>query len=190
MPPHSTHFDFPLDVITEDCNTSTSSDFSFIKRSQHSSVLTVSKQQNEAKSVSFDEYDDVVEIQHIDDFPQEQVDDIWWSRQEQYDLRRTCFHLVGRANEGYVMDKEDMLGLEKHLKTVAKPVKKLRRDVYEAVFSLQEREEVSSSADRTRMIAEYIENSCAQSALKAHLSALKLAWELDAPDELDNLSSL
>jgi hypothetical protein len=190
MPPYSTHFDFALDVITEDCNTSTSSDLSFITKSQHSSAsAVVSKQQKKAQSVCFDQYDEMVEIQHIDDFSQGQVDDTWWSPQEQNDIRMECSHLVGRLNAGEVMDPEEMLGLEKHLKAVTKRMKRVRQSVYEGVFSLQEMEEVTSSAERTIMIAEFYKNCSATSALKARLSALKFALEVDT-DEVDDLSSL
>ena len=189
MPPHSNLVDFALDVIdTEDCNGSTSDDRSFIKWSQHSlASATSSKQQKKAKSVCFDQYDDMVEIEHVDDFSQEQVDDLWWSPQEQHDIRMTCCNLVERSNAGDVMNKEEMLGLEKHTHAVAKPVKKLRRAVYEAVFSIQEMEQASSSSAGAQpsLIAElYEESGCAKSSLKAHLSALKLAWEVDTESDL------
>jgi hypothetical protein len=100
----------------------------------------------------------------------------------------TCFNLVVRSNAGDVMDEEEMLGLEKHTKAVAKPVKRLRRAVYKAIFSLQEMEQVTSSSTAlTSLIAKFCEESCAKSALKARLSALKLAWEVDTEIGLSTL---
>ena len=181
MPPHSNLVGFALNVIeTEDCNGSTSNERSYIKMSQHFLASAAGKQQKRGKSVCFDQYDDIVGIKHVDDFSQEEIDELWWSPQEQYDIRITCFHLVTRSDAGDVMDEEEMLGLENHTKAVAKPVKIIRRAIYEAVFSLQETEQVtSSSAARTNLIAEFYEESCAKSSLKARLSALKLAWEVN-----------
>ena len=192
MPPHSNLVDFNLDLFEyEDDNSSTSSDLTLIKISQHSLVSAASKQQTKkAKSVCFHHYDDIGEIKHVDDFSEEEIDELWWSPQEQCDMRMTCLNLVGRFNAGDVMDREEMLGLEKHTKVVAKPAKRLRRAANAAVFRLQETEQVaSSSAARTSLIAEFYEVSCVNSALKARLSALKLAWDVLLDTEI-SLSSL
>jgi hypothetical protein len=185
MPPHSNLVDFAIDVIaTEDFDTSISSDLSLInlpsfKRSQASSVSAAnSKKQKKAKSVRFDEYDEVAEITHINNFSQRKVDRLWWSHQEQSEIRKTCLDLLRRFNAGEVMDEEEMLGLEKQTKACAEPVKRLRRVVNETVFSLQEAEQVTSSAARTSLIAEFYGKSCAKPALEARLAALKLAVEV------------
>ena len=73
---------------------------------------TTSKRPKKAKSVCFDQNDDMVEIKHVDDFSREEIDELQWPPQEQCDIRMPCVNLVGRFHAG-VMDKEEMLGLEK-----------------------------------------------------------------------------
>jgi hypothetical protein len=183
MPPsHSSLVDFDLDIIeTEDFNASISSSepsSSRFKRRQASLVSAAGKKQKKVQSVRFDQYDEVAEVTHINNFSQKKVDRLWWSRQEQSEIRETCLDLVRRFNAGELMYKEEMCGLEKHTNAGAKPVKRLRRVVSEIVFSLQEADQVMSSAARTCLIAELYQKNCAKPALEARLSALQLAMEV------------
>jgi hypothetical protein len=227
MPLHSNIVDFALEVIeTEDFNASISSSGIYFNDSfrinRDSLVSAAIKQQKKAKYVRFDQYDEVEEIPHINDFSQEEVDSLWWSHEEQYETRKTCFSLVDRFNAGEVMDKEEMLGLEKRTNAAADPVERLCQVINETVFSLQQEADhvtsssaapvkrlcrvineetvfsiqeadqvTSSSAARTSLlIADFYENSCAKSALKAHLSALKLAVEVKTEICLSSLVTI
>jgi hypothetical protein len=187
MPPHSDFVDIALDVLeAEDfSNASISSDMYLpnlpsFKKSQGSLASAARKQQKKVKSsVRFDEYDEVFEVRHINEFSEKKINRLWWSQQEQSEIREACLDLVRRFNAGEVMDKEEMLGLEKQTNDGAEPVKRLRRAVNETVFILQEADQVTSSArPRTSLISEFYQKSCAKPVLEARRSASQLAVEV------------
>jgi hypothetical protein len=184
MPGYSNLVDFALDIVeADDVGISTMSDVSFpnlsnFKRSQ-SQLLSASrtKQQKKSKSVRFDQYDEVAEIPHINDFSKNRISRLWFSSEEQSETRKGCLELVGRFNSGEVVDKEIMLGLEKQTKAGIAPINKLRQAVNQTIFSLQEFQQRTSAA-KPKLIAEFYKKSCAKPALEARLSALKLAVEV------------
>jgi hypothetical protein len=186
MPPHSNFVDIALDVLeAEDfSNASISSDLYLpnlpsFEKSQGSLASVSRKQQKKVKSVRFDKYDEVVEVPHINDFSEKKIDRLWWSRQQQSEIRETCLDLVRRFNAGELMYKEEMFGLEKHTNAGAEPVKRHRRAVNKTVFILQKADQVTSSArPRTCSIAEFYQKSCTKPVLEARLSALQLAVEV------------
>jgi hypothetical protein len=183
MSPHSTLIDFALDVVeADDVGSLTMSDVSFpnlsnFKRSQSQLLSASRKHQKKSKSVSFDEYDEVAEILHINEFSKNMIDSLWYSCEEQSDIRKGCLELVVRFNSGEVMDKEIMLGLEKQTKAGLAPINKLRRVVNGTVFSLQKFQQRTSLAE-PNLIADFYEKMCAKPALEAYISALKLAVEI------------
>jgi hypothetical protein len=182
MPPHSNLVDFAFDVDFNNALISSAISFSDSFRiNQDFLVSAASKQQKKAKSVRFGQCEDEVEeITHINDFSQEEVDSLWFSHEEQYAIKRACCSLVRRFNAGEVMGKEEMLGLEIQTEAFAERTDRLRQDVKNVVFSLQEAEHVTSLAVRTSLIADFYEKRCAKSALQARLSALKLTMEVNA----------
>jgi hypothetical protein len=188
--PRSTLIDFALDLVeNDDVGSSSTSDissldFSNFKRN-HSQLLSACKEQHKLKFVCFDEYDEVAEISHINDFSQKKIDRLWFSPEEQSEIRAECLELVERFNAGEVMDKEVMLGLEKQTKAGLEPVADIRQIVNEAVFSLQKVQQRTFVAEPSLLIAKFYEASCAKPCLEARLSALKLALEVKTESKSD-----
>jgi hypothetical protein len=181
MSPRLSLIDNAFDVVDDDGfgNSSTSDissslDFSNFKRSQ-SQFLSASKKQQKSKSVCYAEYDKVAEISHIKDFSQKKIGRLWYSYEEQSEIREECREVVRRFNTGEFMDKEVMFGLEKQTKAGLEKFVKLRQVINETVFNLQK---VLKSGAKADLIAKFYETSCAKSTLEARLSAMKLAVEV------------
>ena len=198
LSPRSTLIDLALDIVDDDgAGSSSTSDISFLldfsnnfKTSQsqlfsasrqsqsQSQLLSAARKPHKSKSVHFDEYDEVAEIPHVNDFSQKKIDRLWFSREEQSEIREECLELVERFESGEAMDKEEvMLGLEKQTKACHKQFLKLRRIIKKGVFRLQKVQQRTSVAE-PNFIAEFCELSSAKPALQARLSALKLALEV------------
>jgi hypothetical protein len=158
--------------------------FSDFKKSR-SALLSASSKNHKSISFCFDEYDEVREISHINDFSQKKIDRLWFSHEEESVIREECLELVGRFDAGEVMDKEVMLGLEKHTKAGLEPVKKLRRVVNETVFSLQKVQQ-RISVTKPNLIAKFYERISIKPALEARLRALELALEVKTESGISN----
>jgi hypothetical protein len=191
MSPRLSLIDNAFDVVEDDGfgNSSTSDissslDFSNFKRSQ-SQFLSASKKQQKSKSVCYAEYDKVAEISHIKDFSQKKIGRLWYSYEEQSEIREECREVVRRFNTGEFMDKEVMFGLEKQTKAGLEPVADIRQIVNEAVFSLQKVQQRTFVAEPSLLIAKFYEASCAKPCLEARLSALKLALEVKTESKSD-----
>jgi hypothetical protein len=180
MSPRSSIIDHAFDVAGDNGfdNSSTSDisslDFSNVKRSQ-SQLLSISEKQLKPKSVCYAEFDKVIEISHRKDFSQKKIGRLWYSFEEQCEMRAECRALVQRFNDGELMEKDILFGLEKQTKAGLEPVVKLRQVINETVFNLQK---VLKSGAKADLIAKFYETSCAKSTLEARLSAMKLAVEV------------
>ena len=94
------------------------------------------------RRVRFSHYDDVFEIRHIDDMSNQEIDDLWLSRECLQDIREECRSIVQSINEGCTADNEDdrfyIRGLDQHTTHAVKCRKALQNIIYEAVGRVQE----------------------------------------------------
>ena len=140
-----------------------------------------------SSAVRFDEYADVHEIPHVNDFSDSMVGDIWLSPEELDDAVCECLDTVklhddakaakSRENGGTgISTIDDTRGLELYLKEHSERRERNRTHAYKAVFGMQarhRREGVQDEADvheQAEMLAKLYKRFTADAKLEAEVA--------------------
>ena len=136
----------PLSTCDQSFNTSSSSfgtpgsTKSKSSRRSTKKVVSLTKEQRPKHSVSFEKYDLVYDIPHIDDMDDKEVDSIWYTPDELKQITKNAKNIIREVNAG-VRDvcgnDDDVLGLEKHTSYATKLRKDQLNDIYDTVLGIQ-----------------------------------------------------
>ena len=95
---------------------------------------------NARRGISFDKFDRVLEIEHINDMPESQINAVWMKPEESRKIRKDAIKIVEEVNSGMVKSDsvEGFRGLEGHTDDALRERQEIRDNVYDAVLGLQE----------------------------------------------------
>ena len=137
------------------------------------------------KSLSFSKYDEIYEIQHINDMSESQIRDCYMSPEECKAIRLECRDLVSELEECNLFMEEDgyrhlpkletYRGLEKHTKAQSKRIESIQEKVYDVVFALQQYgwgDDGDEMIDMSAIIAKKYKELTRNNALDAQRSAI------------------
>jgi hypothetical protein len=130
------------------------------------------------RSVSFSRHAHVIEITHLNDLSQEEVESIWISAQEMAKIRQTCMRLVTMMN--LCKDKKER-GLEQHTILAKARKEHMRRPLYKAVSAIQEYQ-MKHQVWNPDILAGICQKYSAACELEAHVVGLR--------DEVEVYSSI
>ena len=153
MPPYSNASDSLIDL-----NSSYNS-LDFRGRKESSRPTFTSHKRHHI--VQFTAFDDIVEIPHVNDMEDDEINDVWFSPEEMQAIRNKCKQLVTKMNE---TNKITERGLECHTADNLKQRTERKNQVYEAVLETQYTQRLQGIED-----AEEIARLCMQFSEVAHL---------------------
>ncbi|GAX24850.1 hypothetical protein FisN_6Hu201 [Fistulifera solaris] len=130
------------------------------------------------KSVSFAEHNEVFEIWHINDFPDQMIADIWYDGEEYAEIKGSYQSTIFMMEAGHKLDeKEDTArGLEYRTQDGAWARHENKRDAYNLVLDEQDRQWKYDKDDWNAIAEKYLEVS---------VKCIKAANERGLQDELD-----
>ena len=135
------------------------------------------------KNLRFAKYDEVYEIEHINDMSDDEIDSCYMSPEESKAIRLECRNLVEKLNaDPYGMFLNDQgfehipkrsiyRGLEKHCKKVASKTTEIQNEMYDIVFALQELQ-YQQGQDYTELIAKRCSKITKQARIDARISGI------------------
>lgn len=126
---------------------------------------TKSKKSKLKPKLRFSPYDDVFEIPHIDDFPQEEVDSMWFVSEELQAMREECVALCARLDESEDVD-FCIRGLDQHTKKYNEKRYAIQKIVSEGVFKIMQYQS-NANIDVTQVISQLYQNLSASSVAAA-----------------------
>lgn len=124
----------------------------------------------------------VLEIPHINDLSPEEIFDCWMTGDDLRSIRKQCIGTVGEVGDNKITDGMLLRGLDQHTNRYKEARDFISRQVYDAVFSVQEFERakgVNCSELMAQLSSKYSEPSVisAQSAALSDLfSSFKGTW--------------
>ncbi|KAL7570359.1 hypothetical protein ACA910_017199 [Epithemia clementina (nom. ined.)] len=124
-----------------------------------------------SKSVRFTEENEILEIPHLDDIPDSDVEAIWYSAKEYSDIKSSYQLTIFMMESGEKISKEDTehttRGLEYRTQEGAWARYENKRDAYNAVLDEQDRQWKVDKDDFDKLREIYLEHStkCAQAAV-------------------------
>ena len=136
------------------------------------------------KNLRFAKYDEVYEIEHINDMSDDEIDSCYMSPEESKAIRLECRNLVEKLNsDPYGMFLNDQgfehipkrsiyRGLEKHCKKVASKTTAIQDEMYDIVFALQEMQFQHPDQDYTELIAKRCSKITKQARIDARISGI------------------
>jgi hypothetical protein len=122
------------------------------------------------KCLGFHMYDEVIEIPHIDDISDDEVDATWYSKKEFQTIRKSCLRTV-ELMERKLSIKESSKhyctrGLEKHT-DLGRQIRKRHQEVcFETVMNIQDLSE-SRGVALNDIMAEFYAKTCSESVQEA-----------------------
>jgi hypothetical protein len=134
---------------------------------------------NNQRSVSFSRHHDhIIEITHLNDLSQEEVESVWISPEESAKSRQTCVRLVTLMD--LCQDKKER-GLEQHTILAKARKEHMRRPLYKAVSAIQEYQ-MKHQVWNPDILAGICQKYSATCELEAHVVGLR--------DEVEVYSSI
>lgn len=166
MPPHIAQEcdNFNLNVI---CESSVDAHNDQLAKTTLSLTENNFRQQ---RSVMFSEFVKVVDIPHINDLSNDEIGNIWMSREEMNFVKMECLDTVALMNAGATLLENNGLcerGLEKHTHGGLERSKLVRYCAYEAVFGMQKFHRLKGFS-LPNLMAELYNSSSAPSQSEAH----------------------
>lgn len=109
------------------------------------------------RSVHFADHDCVVEIPHINDMSDEEIQGQYMSQNELQAIREQCKAYVRLMDEGLHMSKGKprfcTRGLDQHIKAYTSQAQEVRDCIYDSVFSVQSLQETTPCSDLSDLMA-------------------------------------
>jgi hypothetical protein len=124
-----------------------------------------------ARSISFSNVVEVVEIPTINDLSDEEIESLWYSRDEKELIRDECATIVDRMESGEVLD--ESRGLEMHTDSSVEKLRRVKSCANEAVL------ETFKGVALPNLMAELCQKYTASSKQEAHQRALRDASYVD-----------
>lgn len=147
---------------------------------------TVNHQTPPKRSVAFYEMVEVVEICHVNEFLDDEINTIWYSADELNELKIQCLAIIERCNDNSSQQQQQDLeqqddmdclrGLERHTNSGLEWVQTLRRSAKESVFGMQQFGNFAGFP-LPNLLAELYSTSCAPSQQAAYERGWKDAQE-------------
>lgn len=113
----------------------------------------------------------VVEIPHINDLSQEEIESVWMNDGDFYDIRKECLGTVGEIGRERVPDGFLLRGLDQHTNRYKETKDFIGRQVYDAVFSVQEFER-ANGIDCSELMAQVSQKYSEPAVIAAQAAAL------------------
>jgi hypothetical protein len=140
MPPHITQeygrFDLGNVVFVDSCESSVDA-----HNDQLATTLSVTEKNfRQQRSVMFAEFIKVVDIPHIKNLSNEEIENTWMSREEMRFVKMECLDTLALMNAGETLNENIGLcerGLEKHTVISLERSGRIKCCAYEAVFGMQ-----------------------------------------------------
>ena len=124
-----------------------------------------------SRSVSFDKFDRVLEIPHINDMSKETKNAVWMNHQEKKQIRKECIAIVDSVNAGRATG-SCFRGLEGHTDEALKERQEVQDNVYDAVLGLQEFQR-KRGVNLPNAMADIYKKHSARSQWEAHQTAIR-----------------
>jgi hypothetical protein len=168
MPPHIAkecdRFDLGNDVVSvDDCESS-------VDDQLKTSLSLTENNFGRQCSVVFAQFIEVVDIPHINDLSNEEIENTWMSREELHFFKMECLDTVVLMNAGETLNENDGLcerGLEKHTAGSLERIARVRCCAFEAVFGMQKFHRLKGFS-LPNLMAELYSSSSAPSQSEAH----------------------
>jgi hypothetical protein len=171
MPPHVAQeydrFDLGNVVFADDCESST-----VVHNDQLAKTTSSLSEKNfrQQRSVMFSEFIKIVDIPHISDLSNDEIENTWMSREEMQFVKMECVDTVALMNAGATLNENYGIcerGLEKHTDRGLEQSKRVRCCAYEAVFGMQKFHRLKGFS-LPNLMAELYSSSSAPSQSEAH----------------------
>lgn len=133
-----------------------------------SEMKASSKDAPVSKGVHFKEHHDIREIPHLDDVPEEEIEETWYSAKEYSEIKSSYQLTIFMMESGEKMSEEHTpRGLEYRTQEGAWARYENKRDAYNAVLDEQDRQWKVDKDDHDKIREIYLEHStkCAQAAV-------------------------
>jgi hypothetical protein len=126
------------------------------------------------RQVHFAEYDEIVEIPHINDLSDEEVDGVWMTEDELRSIRRRCKDMVKMMEKDEEKARKKISctrGIYEHTKQYIEKRDQIRGKIYEAVIAVQCHHDATGEYDE-ELLGELSRSYSAVSVLQAQVLAL------------------
>jgi len=114
----------------------------------------------------------VQEIPHINDLSQEEVDSVWMNDDDFFVIRQECLGTVGEIGPDKVTDGFLLRGLDQHTHRYKETKGFIGRQVYDAVFSVQEFQRANGGIDCSELMSQLVQKYSEPSLIAAQSAAL------------------
>ena len=144
------------------------------KTTRRSKATTTVKSKKTKKSVSFNDYDEVVEIKHISDFSKRRIAATYWSSEEREVFRLDAMKLISdeevepthlslslktgeqASKSGQSVDDDDFRGLDQHTTAYSDKCRKYVDQIYDIVYECQTFEDTEGVRVPDQVLADYL----------------------------------
>jgi len=123
------------------------------------------------KNIAFADYDLVYEIPHINDMSPEEIHDQWMTAEDLLNIRKSCIGTVKDMNNGEPPEGMFLRGLDQHTLKYKERKDEIDRQVYDAVFRIQEFQRMSG-VDASDVMANLCTKYSEPSVIAAHTAAI------------------
>jgi hypothetical protein len=121
--------------------------------------------------IEFADYDLVFEVPHINDMTEQEIHDQWMTPEELRGIRQGCIGTVRDMNNGEPPEGTFLRGLDQHTMKYKARKEEIDRQVYDAVFRIQEFQR-TSGIDATEIMANLCTKYSEPSVVAAHTAAI------------------
>ena len=138
------------------------------------------------RRIRFAEYDDVMEIPHIDDLPPDEVKDVWIGHEEFQSIRRECVGLVALIDESLKTSKQIdfcVRGLDQHTPKYIEMREAIQQLMYETVARINQIQQADGN-DYTEVLARLCQTCSSSSVTNAIAIGRTDARAVDASEVL------
>jgi hypothetical protein len=123
------------------------------------------------RRITFADYDMIFEIPHINDMSSQEIQDQWMSAEDLRNIRKDCIGTVKEMNDGEPPEGVFLRGLDQHTMKYKARKEEIDRQVYDAVFRIQEFQRLSG-VDASEVMANLCTKYSEPSVVAAHTAAI------------------
>eukprot|EP00980_Cylindrotheca_fusiformis_P027052 scaffold18563_cov132-Cylindrotheca_fusiformis.AAC.8 len=140
-------------------------------------------QKQRSRTIQFAPYDDVLEIPHISDLTDEEIDEVYIHPDDFNAMRRECLQLVAVMEKGHPVD-FCIRGLDQHVPDYLKMRDALRDLLYETVGRIQSMEDDGDDKDYSDVMGQLCETCSRTAVSNAIARGMADAREVNSSDQL------
>ena len=169
-------------LLTDSCHSKTESSFNYEESDMNllrgGDTLTKNNKKKSKKSVHFANFDDVYEIQHINDMSTDEIDSIWMSNEEKNAVRMESLHIVNMMNQQDITPTSELeglclRGLDQHKSSYTKQSKETVNRLYDIVYECQTFEDMHGVQVPDDILAKYLNAVSSRCETEAHARGIR-----------------